>query len=485
MTESQNLKRQIIRATKWSALSELASRAVTPLIFVVLARLLTPEDFGVTAAVAIVISFSQVFWDAGLSKALVQRESEVEAAANVVFWTNAVFGLVIYGVLFAAADVIASLFKDPRVVLVVRVQGMQLILASLGSVHTALYQRAFDFKSLFWVRLLTTTLPALASVPLALLGFSYWALVAGTLTGAAAQMTLLWGLSPWRPRFEYNWTLARQLLRFGLWVTGSGLLAWFYLWVDSLVVGACLDVYGLGLYRTGNAFVIMIFGVIFNPTIPVLFGAFSRMKNIPADFQHLFLKSVKVIAIVALPVGFCVFVLREPLASMVFGNKWAGIGSVIGAMALTHGFAWLVGANPEALRAKGRPDIETKIMGLCFFIYFPIYLFAVRYGLDAFIWARFAVVFLSIIVHLFFSKKYLDYGFTDMYSVVYKIIISVAIVAITTTAMDEFLLKKHADISKISIIVPSFFVLYFVFMIILDKKFVNNDILPIVRQIRA
>lgn len=414
MAESQKLKQQIIRATKWSALSELASKAMAPLVFVVLARMLTPEDFGVAAAAAIVVSFSQVFWDAGLGKALIQREGEIETAANVVFWSNACLSMVIYGLLFVLSDIVALIFKDPRIAAVLRVQGVQLILAALGSVQTALFQRQFNFKTLFWVRLLTTTFPALASIPLAWMGYSYWALVAGSISGAIVQLLVLWILSQWRPRLTYDFVLARQLFSFGVWVTGSGLLGWFYLWADSLVVGAFLDVHSLGLYRTGNALILMVFGCLLNPILPILYSALSRMQNNFVRLRESLLQATKIIAAISLPVAFGLYLVSEPLSVLLFGTQWPGVGQVIGVMALMRGISWVVAANTEAYRALGRPDLETKIMLLMLMLYLPTYLLTVSFGLHVFLWIRFALAFLALPVHLYVAKKYLDIKLIDL-----------------------------------------------------------------------
>ena len=166
MTVPTDFNRKVISASKWSALGEIAAKAITPLVLVVLARLLTPDDFGVIAAAAMVISFSQVFWDAGLSKALIQRENDIDEAAIVIFWTNAILGIVIYCFLYFCADLVVRVFDDPRVGMVLQIQGLQLIISSLCSVHTALYQRELNFRVLFWVKLFTTACerPVLSSV---------------------------------------------------------------------------------------------------------------------------------------------------------------------------------------------------------------------------------------------------------------------------------------------------------------------------------
>ena len=196
---NQNITTKAVGSLKWSALTEIAARTAQPIIFVVLARLLAPTDFGVLATAMIVISFVQMFWDAGLSKALIQTKEVPENAAHVVFWTNLTLGIIIYTLLFAAAPYIAFFFKSPVTEPVLRVLGIQIIIASLASVQQALFVRDLDFRGLFWIKLLTVFIPALFSIPLALLGYGIWSLVTGTLAGQFFNLLLLWMRSPWRP----------------------------------------------------------------------------------------------------------------------------------------------------------------------------------------------------------------------------------------------------------------------------------------------
>ena len=152
-------------ALKWSFLSELASKAVQPLVFVILARLLTPEDFGVVAAATMVISFSQIFWEAGMGKAIIQYQGDRVAAANAAFWVNNALGVVVVGALVAISGWVADrIFHDPRVALVLWVMALQVFLSASVSVHVALLQKDMQFKHLFWVRLATVAGSGLGSV---------------------------------------------------------------------------------------------------------------------------------------------------------------------------------------------------------------------------------------------------------------------------------------------------------------------------------
>jgi O-antigen/teichoic acid export membrane protein len=411
-------------AIKWSFLSELAAKAVVPLVFVILARLLTPEDYGVAAAATIFISFCQMFWDYGLGKAVIQYQGERVSAANAAFWVNIFLGILLALLVVVLADTMAErLFHDARVAPVLQVLSLQLLLSAAASVPTALLQKDMRFKPLFWVRLLTVAGPAVISIPLAALGAGYWALVAGTLAGQFLQLPLLWRLNTWRPSFAFDWTVARRLGGFSGWVMLSGLSAWFYLWADSLIVGTQLGAHELGLYRTGNAFVTMIYSFLFAPLLPVLYSHFSEIQHDHARVNQILSKVVRTITLTALPVAFLLFAFGDQISGFIFGQRWEGIGVVVAIMALTHGYAWTVGVNGEVYRAVGRPEYETRVMAGTLPLYALAYWVSIQYGLIVFLWTRFSLALVGVLLHLWTAR--LAIGFPLGRSVAYMLKVSV------------------------------------------------------------
>jgi O-antigen/teichoic acid export membrane protein len=390
----------ITDALKWSFLSELAAKIVQPVVFIVLARLLTPEDFGVVAAAMMVISFSQIFWEAGMGKAVIQSQSDQTAVANTAFWINNALGFVVAGILIAISDPIADhVFHDPRVGLVLRVMSAQVFLAALGAVHTALLQKEMQFKSLFWVRFATVSFPGLVSIPLAVQGMGYWAIVVGTLVGQVVQVIVLWKISSWRPALRIDQDVGKKLIGFGVWVAFSGLLAWFYGWADSLIVGIYLGAKDLGVYRTGSQFVAMIYAVIFGPVLPVLYSFLSDIQDDLKRSEKAFVKVVTIVTFLSIPLAFILHILSAELSSIVFGEKWSGVGSIVSVLAISTGFSWIIYPNLEYYRGRGKPEIETKVMVFTVPVYLVAYAVSASVGLTEFLWTRLGLVLLGVLVH--------------------------------------------------------------------------------------
>ncbi|MCW1300569.1 MAG: lipopolysaccharide biosynthesis protein [Candidatus Parvarchaeota archaeon] len=470
-----------VTSVKWSALMEMVSRIAQPIIFVILARLLTPEDFGVVATAMIAISFSQMFWDAGLSKALIQTEEAPETAANVVFWTNIGLAIVIYVLLFFSAPLIARFFKSPASCAVLRVLGIQIVIASLSSVQQSLFMREMDFKNLFWIRLLTAFFPGFFSIPLAFYGYGVWALVGGTLAGQLLNLFLLWRKSTWRPSFSYDVTLARKLTRFGFWVLLESFGAWLIIWGDNLIVGRYLGVHDLGVYRTGWMLVTLIFGLVLNPLLPVLYPMFSRLQNNNEELKNAFHKANRIVFSLALPMGLGLLVLGPDLANLFFGEKWQGLGFVLSVLGLMHGMAWLVGINAELYRGMGRPDLNTKLMWLAILYYLPSYYLAVQHGLKVFTLTRLAVAVVAIPMHIYLCVKVLKVNVNYLWDLGKPMILSSLLMTVVIYLIKNMVM--HHSNSFYSVVSVVFLIFTGVTVYILSLLFLDREFIKMTRNI--
>jgi O-antigen/teichoic acid export membrane protein len=425
-------------ALKWSFLSELAAKAIQPVVFIVLARLLTPEDFGVMTAAMMVIAFSQIFWEAGMGKALIQRQTHIKEAANAAFMINIGLGILIAGLLFLFAQTIAEIFfQDDRVTAVLQVMTLQVLLGALGSVQTALLQKEMGFKKLFWVRFATVSMPGLASIPLALNGWGYWALVAGTLAGQFAQVLMLWRISHWRPGFKRDSVVTKEISKFGGWVGATGLLAWFYVWADSMVVGHYLGTFDLGLFNMGGKLPAIVFAMIFGPILPVLYSQLSLIGSAQERMKKLAELAIVSLTLVAVPIAITLYVFSKHIELVVFGDRWIGVGIVIAFMSITHGYSWIIGMNGEFYRALGKPNYETIVTSLTLLLYLAVYLWVINKGLEKFVMARAAVMFVGLSLQLMLVKVVLG---VNIFPTIRKILI------ITVVSVVIITLSKEASI---------------------------------------
>jgi O-antigen/teichoic acid export membrane protein len=405
MTEPVSQK--ALRSVKWSVLMELVSRVSSPLIFIILARLLTPTDFGVLATAMIAISLAQAFCDASLAKALVQSKEPPENIAHVAFWTNVLVAVIAYAVLFLTAPSLSLFFQNPITEPVLRVAGFQIIIVSLSSVHQALLVREFRFRQLFWIKSLTAFVPGLISIPFAASGYGVWALVMGSLAGHLLNLWFFWHQSPWRPRMQFDLEAAKKLYPFGFWTAGEGLALWFFGWADNVMVGKFLGTASLGVYTVAWSISTILFGALVNPLLPVLYASFSRLQNDRIGLHAMFTNANRIIMALTLPLGTGLLLLGPDLALFFFGSHWPELGLVFGVLAFMMGMGWMVGINHELYRAIGHPDLNTKLMFIFILYYLPSFIIAAPFGLEVFVFTRLGVGLLAIPIHVYVSVRVL------------------------------------------------------------------------------
>jgi O-antigen/teichoic acid export membrane protein len=392
----------LLHALKWSFLAAIAVRIIQPITYILLARLLTTSDFGIMTAALILITLSQIFWEAGMGKALIQWQNDIEQAANAAFWVNMFLGFFIACVLyFSAAEAAKIFFKDVRVGEVIKVMTMQIILGALGSVFTALLQKEMKFKKLFLVRLITIFVSSLVTIIAAIEGYGYWALVIGALTGQSSQLICLWFLVPWRPRFDFDIGVAFSMTRFGSWVALSGLLAWYYLWIDSLFIARYFDLGVVGEYRVSNELIAALLAFVFGPIISVLYPYLSKnAKNLYHESKKLLWISYLSVWL-SVPLGCFLFFFSEDIVLQFLGDKWSGAAIILACMAIVQAVGYFSAFNGEIYRAFGRPELETRIWLIGVFIYTPAYYYYAQISIDAFLQGRIILVLAFLPLHNF------------------------------------------------------------------------------------
>lgn len=465
----KNARLKIMSATRWSMLTEIASKAISPLIFIVLAKILTPEDYGIASIALMIISFSQIFWDAGLEKALIQKKGNVEKAANVVFWTNLSLGLLMYIIFFVASGWIALAFKDARIAKVIQVQSVQIIIMSLCSVQTALFKRNLDFKPLFWTGLITTAVPGFISIPLALTGYKYWAFVWGAIIGSAAQALTLWVLSEWRPSLRYSLKTAKKMLFFGIWIVGDAFLAWCLIYFDLLIIGFFMTPHEVGLYNFGNKIIVMMSVFLINPMMPVVYSYLSRIQDDFAHVKRITVKSNKIIMMLILPASIALITLSGGVENTVLGYKWLGIAEVLAILGLRNIISLPIYGNLEAYRATGRPDVNTKILVMSLLMYLPVCILAAPYGLKIFLYSRLLITFFSLFIKFYYSKNILNINFYDFIGSIKWQLLASIVMFLSIDSLKKIILINSIP-SLMIMTIAGFFV--YLAVIVFDKDFV-------------
>lgn len=379
------LSKKMKTAAKWSSLGEISAKLIAPVTNAVLARLLVPEAFGVVATLTLVVSFAEIFTDAGFQKYLVQHEfaneADLELGTNVAFWTNLMLSLILWAGIAVFATPIANLVGSPGCEKAIIVMSGQIPLLAFSSIQMARYRREFDFRSLFYAKVATALIPLLITVPLALIFRSYWALVLGTLGKDLVNAMILTAKSRWKPQLSYSLQKLKEMLSFSLWTVVENITIWLALNADVFLVSVALGASQLGLYKTTISTVNSLMNLITGAAMPVAFAALSRCQRNQMEFQQVFYRVQRIIALIVLPLGFGVYVYRELATEILLGSQWAEAADFLGMWALSYSFTIVFhNLNSEAFRSQGKPKLSVLTQILHIIVLIPVVLWAMQKG---------------------------------------------------------------------------------------------------------
>ncbi|WP_394238287.1 lipopolysaccharide biosynthesis protein [Niallia oryzisoli] len=398
-----------MNATKWSALTQIAAKIVSPITNMVLARLLAPEAFGVVATVTMIASLADMFTDAGFQKYLVQHEFKDEEDkhknANVAFLTNFAISILLWGLIILFSEQIAVLVGNPGLGNVIAVACIQLPLTAFSSIQMALYRRDFDFKTLFIVRMVSIFIPFVVTIPFALLGLGYWALIIGTIFMQLSNAVILTIKSKWKPRWFYRLGILKEMLSFSIWSLIESISIWLTTWVDVFIISSMLSEYYLGIYKTSTTMVNALMALITASIVPILFSTLSRLQNNNELFNRAYFKMQRVVSIIVLPLGIGVFLYSDLATQILLGDQWGEASKIIGIWALTSSIMIVFGHFcSEVYRAKGRPKLSFLGQLLHLVVLIPTCLIGAKYGFWVFIFARSWIRMQFVLVHFILMK---------------------------------------------------------------------------------
>ena len=382
-----NLGKQTAHAAKWSVLGQIASKLITPITTMMLARILTPEAFGIVASATMVTSLADIFSDAGFQRYLIQhRFEDVKALslhASVAFWTNLFISGILVSSTLLFADYLAVAVGNPGKGNVLRLASSSILLTTIVSVQTALFQKEFDFKTLFTSRVGSSLVSLIVSITCAILGADYWSLVIGTISSNAFLAIWLTLKSWWRPRFEYSARALKDMLIFGIWILLEAAATWVNQWASTFVIGVMLDARTIGLYKTPISMANSIMTLFTASILPVAFSALSAVQNDNVAFERVFFKMQKFLGMCLIPIAFGAFVYRHAFTYLLLGSQWVEAELLFGLWMLTSCIVIAIGyICSEAYRAKGHPEYGVAVQILYLIPYLPALIFSAKKGYD-------------------------------------------------------------------------------------------------------
>ncbi len=345
------------RGVAWMTAGKTVAQFVGVGVSLVLARLLTPEDFGLLGMVVVLVGFLAVLSDLGLTAALIQREDLQERHRSSVFWLMCSVGFVLAGLLALSAPYVAAFYKEQRLTTLVRVLAIDFALWPFIAAQHAVLSRRMAFKAIAMAETVSVVVGGGVALTLALLKYGVWALVAKALASSAALLLTFWIASDWRPRFAFDRGAISDLFRFSSNLLGHNIVGYWSHQTDDLLIGRRLGATPLGLYTRAYSTVMLPVREVGTVLGRVMFPTLSKMQSEPKEMKRLYLRVVGATALLTFPAMAVLFVVAEPLTLVVFGDQWLGIVAVLRIYAVVGAFQAIASTVNWIYKACGRTDL--------------------------------------------------------------------------------------------------------------------------------
>lgn len=384
-----SLKASARSGSRWAALGLTGAKLSTLVVFVVLARLLTPQEFGVVAIATVFVALARVFVEGGFSEALIQRADLERGHVDTVFWTSVGTGVLFAGVLVLAAGPLSALYGEPVLAQILPVLAIGPLVSAFGSTHTALLKRAMRFRSLAIRAIISNLVAGVAGIVVALLGGGVWALVVQFLVLSAVQTIMLWILASSRPGLTVTRRHFHDIFSFSRNSLGSWLLQFTNSRGDDFLIGSILGPGPLGLYSVAYRLLTTLNDVITRSLLHVALPVFSRLQHDPARLRSAYCLVLKVGTALAFP-GFLFFTVAAPeVVEVVFGDRWMPAAPVMAVLAIYGALQTALMITDGCLQAVGRPEIVFRNRLLSTGVQVAAFAVAAPFGI---IWVAWALV---------------------------------------------------------------------------------------------
>lgn len=428
MAEEQ-LKTRAKKGFIWNTVERIATNGIQFVITIILARLLSPNDYGIIAMPAIFLALAQVLIDSGFANALIRKPDLNENDLSTAFYFNIVVGLVSYIILFLASPLIAVFFNTPILSILLKVTALVVFINSLGIVQQALMTKKMDFKTLAVITVISTIVSGAGGIWMAYSGYGVWALVFQQVASATIRSILLWGLGHWHPLRVWSRSSFNYLWSFGSKVVVIGFLDTIYNNIYAFVIGKMYNAKDLGNYTRAHQFADLpvnnLNGIIAKVTFPLL----SEVQDDNARLHSIYLKLIKMTSLIIVPLMFGLAAIANPFIMALLGKDW--IGCVILFQILCFARIWtpFSSININLLQVKGRTDLHLKLEIIKKVFVTIVLVITIRLGVIAILIGFAICTPMAFFINVYYTNKIIGISFAkQINAIIPSLVISIIIV---------------------------------------------------------
>jgi O-antigen/teichoic acid export membrane protein len=407
----RELRQQTKTGILWSAIQRFSTQGIQFLTTLIMARILTPAEYGTIGMLSIFLAVSSVFVDSGFVNALTRKQNRTHEDICTVFFFNISISCVFYALLFFSAPYISDFYNMPELLFILRVLGLTLIINSFAAVQATLLTIQIDFKNQTKISIIALLLSATIGITCAYKGFSYWALVIQNIVSCLISTILYWYFSKWRPTLTFSIKSFKEMFNFGSKLLLSSLIDSIYNNIYSLVIGKCFSASTLGNYSRADSYANFpsnsLTGVIQRVTYPVL----CKMQEDGDDLAQTYRKFLRISAFFIFPLMMALSALSYPFIILLIGEQWSISASMLQILCFSLMWYPIHVINLNLLFVKGRSDLSLRLEIIKKILGISILTIAIPMGIMALCYSRIVMSILALIINTYYTGKLINLGF--------------------------------------------------------------------------
>ena len=406
-----SLKKQTVAGVVWSSLERFSVQGVQFLVMIVMARVLSPDDYGLIGMLAVFIAVAQSLVDSGFSQALIRKQGRTRTDESTVFFFNIAVGILLYGILYLISPFVAAFYESPELEPLMKVVCLSVVFNSLAVVQRARLTLNIDFKTQAKASFTAAVASGIVGIWMAYTGWGVWSIAAQQLVNLGVNTLLLWVLAKWRPQRAYSWASFRELFSFGSKLMLSGLLDVLYRNIYLIVIGKVFSAKDLGYYTRAHQFSEFpssnLTGILQRVTYPVL----CKIQDDDARLAGVYRRFLRVSASLIFPLLVGLSAVAEPLVLVLLKEQWLFAAVLLKIICFAMMWYPIHSINLNLLQVKGRSDLFLRLEVIKKIIGVAILCATLPFGLVAMCWGQILSSLLSLAINTYYTGKLIQVGF--------------------------------------------------------------------------
>jgi len=475
------LSQRVIKGGFWVFFLRIINRGFSLVRLIILARILSPNDFGLMGIALLTMSTLETFSQTGFQQALIQKKEDIESYLNSAWTVLILRGFILFVILYFIAPYAAIFFNSLEAKPIIRVIGFSILFQAFTNIGITYFKKELEFNKEFIYQFSGTLADFVVAISAVLILKNVWALVFGLLAGNAVRCFVSYLIHPYRPRLSKDLGKAKELFGFGKWIMGSSILVFLITQGDDIFVGKILGTTALGFYQLAYRISNMPATEITHVISQVTFPAYSKLQDNIPKLREAYLKVLQVTAFLSFPIAGLIFILAPDFTQIFLGEKWMPMVPAMMVLVWWGVIRGLVGAMSPVFLSIGKPEILTKMQFFqAVLLILLIYPLTVHWNI---LGTSFAV-FLSALAMFFVRSniliKTINFKILEFYKPIFIPMILTVISIFPIVTMKMLIIESINIYYFLSFII--IFILFFIFLNYIADKFLNYRIKAILQD---